>query len=112
MEVLNFLKAAEQTKALFVIRTWIETGELAVKGEGVENAVGDAFNYTVQYVIYTAATGFDADPLTLLCSADFKQCAITTSPTGFIKSLINARLIKENETLLQQTIIDYMGGAS
>jgi len=95
----------EVEKKLDRIRTWLTRGELQVKGEGLNNAVGDLFNYTVQFLIYLKAV----EPLSALSERSFFQYATRYAPHNWIALLVNSGLIQKNEIALQNIIRLYMG---
>lgn len=78
--------AWEVEKKLDRCRSWIKRGELLVKDEGVRNSVIDAFNYTVQWVIFLDAnTGLRRlDPLEELTEANFYKTAANYQPKEWI----------------------------
>lgn len=100
----------EVDKKLDRIRTWIERGELAVKGEGLNNAVIDAFNYTVLYDLYTQADSQGADPLKYLTERYFYQTAASQKPEVWVAMIEDeGKLIKPGEEHLKDIIFQYMG---
>jgi hypothetical protein len=112
----SFLWSWEVKKKLDRIRTWIERGELLVKGEGVQDAVVDLFVYTVQYTIYLDCKevpawkkGVPTDPLQCLSERNFYTVAARKSPRNWIRFLVDRELIGGPEIALQNTILRYMG---
>ncbi|AYP68422.1 hypothetical protein HWB91_gp52 [Bacillus phage vB_BboS-125] len=111
------LWAWEVDKKLDRLRTWIQRGELLVKGEGVENSIQDLFVYSVQYRAFTEGrvATLDAGPLTLLHywrrhkEAIFYETAASFKPGDWIKYLIDKERIAPNEYALQNFIKLYMG---
>lgn len=110
--------AWEVHKKLQRVRTWLERGTLKVTGEGANNAVGDLFNYTVLYCLYTEATKTDSlDPddwkhvaLYRDNVTDFHRMAASRSPEQWVAFLIDEGLVGRDEFALQATLIRYMGG--
>jgi hypothetical protein len=103
--------AWEVTKKLQRIRTWINRGTLLVSGEGVVNAVGDLFNYTIMYLEYKEATEQEADPLEADNPDNFARIAASVRPWEIAALLIDNNLIKLEETRLCEVLIEYMGGS-
>lgn len=100
----------ESTKKLNRIRTWITRGELRVKGEGLVNAVGDLFNYTVMYYAWIEATALHKDPLAADNPANFYRVASMYRPEDWIRHLEDENLIAPAEKELQQVIFTFMAG--
>ena len=107
----------EVEKKLDRIRTWVERGELKVQGEGVNNAVGDLFNYTVLYEMYLAAlknSSFHdqswADPLSMLTEDQFYKYAAGKDLEEWIDYLEEAGHIESAEIEVKKVIYQYMGG--
>lgn len=101
----------ETEKKFDRIRTWVETGSLAVKGEGVANSVVDAFNYTVQYLIWAQARNDEADPLTLLSERDFYYRATRLNPNEYVGFWEKQGLLQPGETEVKAVLLKYMGAA-
>lgn len=100
----------EVEKKLNRIRTWIKTKKLAVKNEGIENAVGDIFNYTVQMKLYHAAVVDGDNPLDCLTVDDFIRMAIVhVSPEKLVRDLTREQLIDaKKERKLIEVLLAYM----
>jgi hypothetical protein len=103
------LWAWEVEKKLDRIRTWMERGELAVKGEGVKDSVLDLFVYTVQYGIYHDCRQLNIDPLTRLNERDFYSMAARSSAKTWLIYLTNDGLIGRVEWETVSVILKYMG---
>ncbi len=101
--------AWEVEKKLDRIRTWIDTGSLQVKGEGVKDSVIDVFNYTVQYVIYIDLRGKKLDPLKALNERDFFTYASRYTPNDWLNFITVEGLISPVEQKVKRTILKYMG---
>jgi len=100
----------EVEKKLDRVRTWIDTEELAVKGEGINNAVGDAFNYTVQYAIFLWATGANFDPLKHISERDFYGYAAQYKPSQWIEFWDKEGLVGVCEMPeMRPVLLTYMG---
>lgn len=108
--------AWEAHKKLQRLRTWLGKGTLKVTGEGISNAVGDAFNYTVLYAIYQEACdmlpvwGFAATVLSQDNASNFYRIAASRSPEEWVAYWVDEGLIEINETALQNLLVRYMGG--
>jgi len=102
----------EVKKKLDRIRTWEETGTLAVKGEGVKDSVLDLFGYTVLYLIYKDCKQLNIDPLTQLNERTFYRMALQYSAKEWLLYLTNEGLIKRTEFQLVSLIFKYMGVVS
>jgi len=100
----------EVEKKLDRIRTWIDRGELTVKGEGLNNAVGDLFNYTVLYEMYKDAEDRE-EALEMLNKATFKWYANAFEPAEWVDMLVKAGLIDPDETMVKGVIFKFMGVA-
>ncbi|WP_237714796.1 MULTISPECIES: hypothetical protein [Pelosinus] len=100
----------ESTKKLNRIRTWITKGELRVKGDGIVNAVGDLFNYTVMYHAWIEATALHKDPLKADNPANFYRVASLYKPADWIRHLEDDDLIGAAEHQLKQVIYTFMAG--
>jgi hypothetical protein len=98
----------ETEKKLDRIRTWAETGRLAVEGEGVANSVVDAFNYTIQYLIFVDSYP-DKDPFAKLNERDFYAQAVQLKPLDCIAYWQRQGLLLPDETAVVETIKKYMG---
>lgn len=101
----------EVEKKLDRVRTWLDRGTLEVKGEGVTNAVGDLFNYTVQYSIWfiCTRTGHKENPLDCLSKEDFKKAALSNMPAQWVALLVSEGLVSNKEKALQNILRLYMG---
>jgi hypothetical protein len=95
----------EASKKLDRLRTWLERGELRVKGEGITNSVQDLFVYTVQYMIFKTAD----NPLNRLSERDFYSMAASRKPEQWMDYWRLCGLIKRHEEHLQMLILRYMG---
>lgn len=100
----------EATKKINRIRTWLAKGILVVRGEGVVNAVGDLFNYTVMYRNYQEALLGQKDPVQLDNPRDFYRMATTYSPSDWVDLLVDEGLITPEERDLQRYIFAYIAG--
>lgn len=101
--------AWEVEKKLDRIRTWIDTGSLQVKGEGVKDSVIDVFNYTVQYLIFIDQRGLKLDPLKLLNERGFFGFAARYKPEDWLNFITVEGLISPVEQKVRRTILKYMG---
>lgn len=101
----------EVDKKLDRIRTWIERGELMVKGEGLNNAVSDLFNYTVLYILYKKCLKLGKDPIEELTEANFYATAGTKAATEWIEFIADEGLIKPDERDVRGITFKYMGVA-
>ena len=103
--------AWEVDKKLDRIRTWINRGELLVKGEGVINSVQDLFIYSVQYEIYSIGYFyiFSINDWQRDRSVTFYPQASKWTPAEWIEFLIQKKRIAPNEYALQNIIKLYMG---
>lgn len=99
----------EVTKKLNRIRTWLKKGELKVKGEGVVNAVGDLFNYTVMYQNFLKATAANEDPCLYDNPETFLATARIRSPKNWVTILILSDLIVATEKEVIDCLLTYMG---
>lgn len=102
----------EVKKKLDRIRTWAETGSLAVKGEGVKDSVLDLFGYTVLYFIYKEYHQLNLDPLPQLHERTFYSMAARYSAREWLLYLTNVGLIDRSEYELVSIIFKYMGVSS
>jgi len=100
----------EAHKKLNRIRTWITKGELRVKGDGIVNAVGDLFNYTVLYHTWLEATALHKDPLRADNVTNFYRIASMYTPKEWVHHLIDEELIAEAEHDLQGIVFTFMAG--
>ncbi|WP_332648842.1 hypothetical protein [Lysinibacillus sp. 54212] len=110
------LWAWEVDKKLDRLRSWIERGELQVKGEGIRNSVDDLFIYTVQYVAFVQAIINNQEPAKRFLervrhdrNGFFHWNACRLNPKEWVEFLVVKGRIKENELLLQNIILSYMG---
>jgi hypothetical protein len=110
-EAARTIWAWEVEKKLDRCRTWIQRGELAVKGEGVRNSVIDMFNYTVQYRIFRWHMDAGTDPFKDLNERGFYQTAAMIKPGEWLNYLTYIEgLIAPNESELRQLILTEMLG--
>ena len=100
----------EVTKKLNRIRTWLKKGELRVKGEGLVNAVGDLFNYTVMYTAWIEATALHKDPRAADNPANFYRVASMYSPADWVRHIEDEDLIYPDEHQLKQIMYTFMAG--
>lgn len=111
------LWAWEVDKKLDRIRTWLDRGELLVKGEGVTNSVQDLYIYSVQYRALNEGriAPINAGPLTVIhyWKQDrediFLQVAESFTPGEWIDYFIQQERIAPNEYALQNIIKLYLG---
>lgn len=101
--------AWEVEKKLDRIRTWVHTGNLQVKSEGVKDSVIDVFNYTVQYVIYVDTRSTRLDPLKLLTERSFFAAALKYTPYDWLKFIQTEGLLTPEETDVIRVMLKYMG---
>lgn len=102
--------AWEVHKKLNRIRTWLRRGTLLVTGEGVGNAVGDAFNYTILYRAYEEAVEKGIDPLEADNVENFARIAAGANPRRVVGFLRAQGLVAYDEHQLRAVLIEYMGG--
>lgn len=107
-----FIWKWEVDKKLDRIRTWNKRGELKSKGDGIINAVVDAFNYTVQaYIRLNSIALFSTnDPMSCLNERDYYSVAAVFRPYYFIDYLIANKMLRADEVEVRDTIAKYMGG--
>ncbi|TVX92265.1 hypothetical protein [Paenibacillus agilis] len=74
-EAARTIWAWEVEKKLDRCRTWVKRGDLQVKGEGVHDSVIDAFNYTVQWILYMNSSRRKENPIDQLNEANFYSLA-------------------------------------
>lgn len=98
----------EAEKKLDRLRTWLERGELKVKGEGINNSVQDLFVYTVQYDISTLYVHVD-DVLRLLTERHFYSHAGRYSSYAWLDFWTEKGLVKPHEEHLRRLLLTYMG---
>lgn len=111
------LWAWEVDKKLDRLRTWLQRGELQVKGEGVENSVQDLFNYTVQYAYYLRYKGtvFEAGTKKYITDWQsfrvpiFNATALQYSAALWVQFLVTEERIRPDEIALQNILRLYMG---
>lgn len=103
--------AWEVDKKLDRIRTWLQRGELLVKGEGLVNAVVDLFNYTVQYCIWSEHD--DSGNMEYLreelSEPRFHAHAAYYTPVLWTEFLEREARIREGEAALSQILQIFMG---
>lgn len=100
----------EVAKKLDRIRTWIERGQLEVKGEGITNSVVDLFVYTVQYYYhYSHPFPNTLEKWAREKEALFYSVARCYEPSTWVNYLVEQGLIKDDEVILQNILRLYMG---
>jgi hypothetical protein len=107
----------EVDKKLDRIRTWIQRGELQVKGEGLNNSVSDLFVYTVQYVYYVDTyingmnflKGHNIEAWQKNRAEIFGYKANRLTPTEWVEFLEMKGRIQPAEAALKNIIRLYMG---